>query len=59
MSVPSEKSLEEAESELLKVLDDLKVNPITVDELKRARANIMKQLDQLSRNSGGHGNLYE
>ena len=55
VSVPSEKSLEEAESELLKVLDDLKVNPITVDELKRARANIMKQLDQLSRNSGVMG----
>ena len=55
VSVPSEKSLEEAESELLKVLDDLKVNPITADELKRARANIMKQLDQLSRNSGVMG----
>jgi zinc protease len=36
-------------------LDDLKDNPITIDELKRARANIMKQLDQLSRNSGYMG----
>jgi zinc protease len=33
----------------------LKDNPITIDELKRARANIMKQLDQISRNSGYMG----
>jgi zinc protease len=55
VNVPSEKSLPDAEKTLLSVLDDLKDNPITVDELKRARANIMKQLDQLSRNSGYMG----
>ena len=52
VSVPSEKSLRDAEETLLSVLDDLKDKPITSDELKRARSNIMKQLDQLSRNSG-------
>ena len=52
VSVPSEKSLADAEKTLLSVLDDLKNNPITSDELKRSRANIMKQLDQRSRNSG-------
>ena len=52
VSVPSEKSLADAEKTLLSVLDGLKDNPITSEELKRARANVMKQLDQLSRNSG-------
>ncbi len=52
VSVPSEKSLADAEKTLLSVLDGLKDKPITSEELKRARANVMKQLDQLSRNSG-------
>ena len=52
VSVPSEKSLPNAEETLLNVLDDLKDNPITSEELKRARSNIMKEIDQLSRDSG-------
>lgn len=55
VSVPSEKSLSTAEEVLKKVLDELKSNPITEDELKRSRSNIMNQLDQLSRNSGVMG----
>lgn len=55
VSVPSEKSLPAAEEVLKNVLDELKSNPITEDELKRSRSNIMNQLDQLSRNSGVMG----
>src|SRR5690606_21235912 len=50
-NVPSDKSLEEAESILLGVLDGLKENPITEEELNRAKANLLKQYDQISRNS--------
>lgn len=52
VDVPSEKSLEDAQKTLRKVLDDLKANPITEDELNRAKGNIAKQIDQLTRNSG-------
>ena len=41
VSVPSEKSLADAEKTLLSVLDGLKDNPITSEELKRARANVI------------------
>ncbi|TVZ55755.1 zinc protease [Lutibacter sp. Hel_I_33_5] len=51
VDVPSDKSLPEAESAMLKVLDDASKNPITAAELKRAKANILKQIDQISRNS--------
>ncbi|WP_142783776.1 M16 family metallopeptidase [Changchengzhania lutea] len=51
VDVPSDKSLEEAENVMLSLLDDLKNHPITDEELKRAKANILKQVDQLSRNS--------
>lgn len=51
VDVPSDKSLEEAESTLLSVLDGLKDKPITEEEVKRAKANIAKQIDQISRNS--------
>ncbi|MBC8398905.1 MAG: hypothetical protein H8E16_17630, partial [Flavobacteriales bacterium] len=40
------------EKTLLSGLDGVKDNPITSGECKLARANVMKQLDQLSRNSG-------
>ncbi|TBN04701.1 insulinase family protein [Hyunsoonleella flava] len=51
VNVPSEKSLVEAESTMLNLLDDLKNNPITDEEVKRAKANLLKQYDQISRNS--------
>lgn len=51
VDVPSDKSLAEAESTMLNLLDGLKDNPITEEEVKRAKANILKQYDQISRNS--------
>lgn len=51
VDVPSDKSLAEAETTLLSTLDGLKNNPITADELKRAKANLLKNIDQISRNS--------
>ncbi len=51
VNVPSDKSLDEAESTMLNLLDDLKNNPITKEEVERAKANILKQYDQISRNS--------
>lgn len=51
VDVPSDKSLVEAEKTLLEVFDGLAENPITEAELKRAKANLMKQMDQINRNS--------
>ncbi len=51
VDVPSDKSLQEAESILLNVLDDFKNNPVTAEELKRAKANLLKQYDQIARDS--------
>lgn len=51
VDVPSDKSLKEAEDTLLTLLDDLKNNPITDEELNRAKSNILKQIDQINRNS--------
>ncbi|RED43037.1 zinc protease [Winogradskyella eximia] len=51
VDVPSDKSLDEAESTLLSVLEDMSKNPVTESELKRAKSNILKQIDQISRNS--------
>lgn len=51
VDVPSDKSLAEAETTLLSVLDGLKDKPITEEEVKRAKANLLKQYDQISRNS--------
>ena len=51
VDVPSDKSLVEAESTLLNLLDDLSNNPITQEELNRAKSNILKQIDQINRNS--------
>jgi len=51
VDVPSDKSLAEAESTLLSLLDDLSNNLVTDDELKRAKSNILKQIDQMNRNS--------
>ena len=51
VDVPSDKSLMEAEKTMLAVFDGLAENPITEEELKRAKANLMKQMDQINRNS--------
>jgi len=51
VDVPSEKSLEEAQVTLRKVLDDFRTNPVTQEELDRSKAKLLKQYDQISRNS--------
>ncbi|MEZ4803393.1 MAG: pitrilysin family protein [Gelidibacter sp.] len=51
VDVPSDKSLLEAESTLLSTLDGLAKNPVTEEEVARAKANIAKQIDQIFRNS--------
>ena len=51
VDVPSDKALDEAENTLLTVLDDFAKKPVTEDELKRAKANMLKQMDQIFRNS--------
>jgi len=51
VDVPSDKSLETAETTMLNLFDGLRENPITEEELKRAKANILKQIDQIARNS--------
>ena len=52
VDVPSDKSLTEAENTMLTLLDKLKDNPITEEELIRAKSNLLKQYDQIFRNSG-------
>ncbi|WP_299395254.1 pitrilysin family protein [uncultured Gelidibacter sp.] len=51
VDVPSDKSLADAETILLSTLDGLPNNPITEAELNRAKANLLKQMDQVFRNS--------
>ena len=51
VDVPSDKSLAEAETTLLTLLDEYANNPVTEEELKRAKSNILKQIDQINRNS--------
>ena len=51
VDVPSDKSLQEAETTLLSALDGFKETPITEEEVTRAKANLLKQYDQISRNS--------
>ncbi|SDD83012.1 zinc protease [Pricia antarctica] len=51
VEVPSDKNAEEVETILKKTLDDLKSNPITKEEVDRAKANLLKQIDQQFRNS--------
>ncbi|MCF8274460.1 MAG: insulinase family protein [Flavobacteriaceae bacterium] len=51
VDVPSDKSLSEAESTILNLLDSLSSNPVTDEEVNRAKSNILKQYDQISRNS--------
>ncbi len=51
VDVPSDKSLAEAESTMLALFDDLMNNPVTDAEVNRAKSNILKQIDQINRNS--------
>jgi len=51
VDVPSDKSIIEAETTVLSLLDNLANTPITEAELSRAKANLLKQIDQISRNS--------
>lgn len=51
VDVPSDKSLVDAEKTLLTTLDEMPKNPITEAELNRAKANMLKQMDQVFRNS--------
>jgi zinc protease len=51
VNVPSDKSLEEAETTMLTLLDGLKDNPVTDEEVKRAKANLLKYYDEINRNS--------
>ena len=51
VEVPSDKNADEAEAILVKTLEDLKTNPITQEEVDRAKANLAKQYDQMLRNS--------
>ncbi|RXJ50695.1 M16 family metallopeptidase [Gelidibacter gilvus] len=51
VDVPSDKSLAEAETVLLTTLDKLADHPITEAELNRAKANMLKRMDQIFRNS--------
>src|SRR5690606_6489318 len=47
VDVPSDKSLSDAETVLLTTLDNLADHPITEAELNRAKANMLKQMDQI------------
>ncbi len=49
IDVPSDKNADEVEDILRNTLDNLK--PITQEELNRAKANLIKRIDQISRNS--------
>lgn len=51
VDVPSDKSLEEAQKTLRKVLDDFRSKPVTEEELERSKAKLLKQYDEISRNS--------
>ena len=51
IDVPSEKSLDEVQTTLRKVLDNFKNEPVTQEELDRSKAKILKQIDEISRNS--------
>ena len=55
VDVPSDKSLSEAEKTFLSELDNFSKNPVTEEEMKRAQANLLKQIDQLYRNSARLG----
>lgn len=49
--VPSDKDADAVYKTLRETLDSLKDNPITQEELDRAKSNVAKQMDQVMRNS--------
>jgi len=49
--VPSDKDADEVYKVLRETLDGLKDNPITQEELDRAKSNVAKEMDQVMRNS--------
>ncbi len=51
VDVPSDKDADEVEAILKKTLEDLKTNPVTEEEVTRAKANLAKSYDQDFRNS--------
>ena len=51
VDVPSDKNADEVEKILKETLDAVKTSPITQEELDRAKANLLKQTDQIFRNS--------
>ncbi len=52
VDVPSDKNADEVQDILKNSLDNLKDNPITQEELDRAKSNLLKRIDQINRNSG-------
>ncbi len=51
VDVPSDKNADEVESILKQTLDKVRSEPITQEELDRAKANLLKQIDLQFRNS--------
>lgn len=51
VDVPSNKDPEEVQKVLRKVLDSVRNQPITQEELDRAKANLLKDIDEINRNS--------
>lgn len=57
VDVRKEQNLEEAKTILLKTLDDLATNPLTDEEVNRAKTQDLKQLEQIYRNTQKTGEL--
>ena len=51
VDVPSDKNADDVQQILKNSLDTLKENPITQEELDRAKSNLLKRIDQINRNS--------
>lgn len=51
VDVPSDKNADEVQQILKNTLDTLKDNPVTQEELDRAKSNLLKRIDQINRNS--------
>ena len=51
VSVPSDKDAEEVQQILRNVLDDVRNNPVTEEELERSRSILLKQMDEAFRKS--------
>lgn len=45
VSVPKDKSLDEAKTTLMATIDSLEMNPLTEDEVERAKREILKQIE--------------